>query len=104
MIMSLLFAARPPLRGHHALLRLRSDSLSPEEQRALSTYKCASADFYKREDQDVVLEKIRVAWGSEEKFDAFVRDVLAQQLAEGKRRFAGVALASLWSTLMITVS
>ena len=67
----------------------KSKGLSDDEEGWLRNFRCATAQCYKPSDRAMLLAKIRDEWGSEEAFDAFVRNELPALLETGKGRYFG---------------
>ncbi len=61
--------------------------LDQREKDQLASYSCSDANCYMPEDRMVVLAYIRKIWGSEDKFDEFVRTNLPEVLRKGKDNF-----------------
>eukprot|EP00286_Rhodomonas_abbreviata_P021489 CAMPEP_0181293684 /NCGR_PEP_ID=MMETSP1101-20121128/3194_1 /TAXON_ID=46948 /ORGANISM="Rhodomonas abbreviata, Strain Caron Lab Isolate" /LENGTH=908 /DNA_ID=CAMNT_0023398283 /DNA_START=100 /DNA_END=2826 /DNA_ORIENTATION=+ len=82
-----------------ALHPFKRPQLSHEERELLSTFSCRQAECFLPRDRATVLQAIRDAFGSEERFDAYVRNelpaVLERSKAEYCSRLTHVAAESL---------
>lgn len=76
----------------------RGPALSPAERDLLANFSCRTARCFRPFDRVTVLGKVRRWWGSEDAFDAFVRDELPAILLAGKRRYERRALFVLADT------
>ena len=66
---------------------LKAKGLSREEEARFRDFSCLKAQCYKPSDRAMLLEWIRVDWGSEEAFDDFVRTELLQVMRKSKARY-----------------
>ena len=58
--------------------------LDDREKQLLAEYQCREAKFWKRADQEQVLELIRQEWESEDVFDTYVHTVLPDVLLQAR--------------------
>jgi hypothetical protein len=64
-----------------------SAALTDEEQSLLETFDCRKASCFKPVDRGAVLQQVRDGWGSEERFNTFVRTKLPRIFAASKKRY-----------------
>ena len=67
--------------------------MSEHEREWFSTFSCRNAGCFKPDDRAFVLAAIREEFGSEDKFDTFVRTKMPKVLERSKRQYSGQLLA-----------
>jgi hypothetical protein len=75
-------------------------ALSPEEQRLLLGFRCSDAKCWRRADREIVLGLICEAWGSEDAFDAYVREQLPAILLKAKQEYYTQARSVMWDSFV----
>jgi len=87
-------------RSHNPIHWMKKVELSAEEQQMLSNYSCRECECAYPEDRELVLAEIRKHFGSEDKFDQFVREKLPRVLLNGKQRYI---YRQTWENIIHTV-
>ena len=63
----------------------REPTLTPAEEEMIARFSCRAARCERPVDRQRILAEIRKSWGSEESFDAWMRDNMAEVLLWSKR-------------------
>ena len=75
---------------------LKPAALTEDERAWFKGFSCANVQCAKPSDRAYVLGQIRQEWGSEEKFELFVQNVLPKVLEDSKRRYSRQLLRTMF--------